>query len=123
MAYRTIKPVIIDNAISLAIDVTGAPFSIEGFDRCSVEILVTGAPTGTVTVQASNDFVPSNIHLSPSESPANWVDIPLGLNALAGAAQNYYIDFTQTGIPWIRVNYVSTAGAGNLTTVVTAKEF
>jgi hypothetical protein len=130
MGYRTIKPVVIDSGGSLAANFTGNPFSIEGYIRSCLEILVTGTPVGQLNVQASNDYVPNQPSPFPIYSlnneilPPTWYDIPLGLPALTGTgAYNYMIDFTETGIPWLRVTYTSTSGTGNVTTVITAKEF
>lgn len=129
MAYRTIKPVLVDDAVAVAANFTGNPFSIEGYDRCSYEIIITGTLTGSVTVEASNDFVPNQpqpfpiYSLNPQINPANWYMLPLGLTPPAGAGYTYLIDFTQTGIPWLRTNFVWVSGAGTITTVITAKEF
>lgn len=124
MAYRTIKPVVLDNAVNIAIDYAGNPFSVEGYDRCSLLIKCTGTMVGTLVVQGSVDYYPNPPqYLNPSVTPADWVDLPLSLVALAGVDQGYMIDFTQTGMPWLRVKYTAAGGAGTLTSVITAKEF
>lgn len=128
MAYRTIKPVLADNNVAVAGDYVGTPFSFEGYDRAFLFINVTGTLSGTIAIETSNDYVPPGSYLNPSDSPANWCDItntngtPL-LTALVGAPQQYFIDFTSTGMPWVRIHYTSTGGAGNITSVYTAKEF
>lgn len=119
---RTIEPVVLVNGTALTGSFQSQPFSIKNYDRLTIEILCTGAPVGTVTVQASNDYVPPSMSLNPSVIPADWFDMPLGLVALTGSAQNYFIDVAETGIPWIRINYVYASGTGSMTAVVTAKE-
>jgi len=119
---RTLSPYVIVNGTSMAGSFQSNPTSLERFDRAALEIICTGAPTGTVTVQVSVDFVPSNNYLNPSVTPANWYDLPLPLVPLAGAAQTYLIDLNTTAFPWIRINYNFVGGAGNMTAVITAKE-
>lgn len=85
MAYRTIKPVIVDNAIAVAANFTGTPFSVEGYDRLNFEILITGTLTGVPTIEASNDYVPNQplpypiYVLNPEIAAPNWYVIPLML--------------------------------------------
>lgn len=108
--------VMVDN-VTLDQSFSSQPVSIQYMDRCCIEIVCTGTPTGTVTLQGSTDYVPN---VSPST--ANWFDISLNLVALAGSAQNYVIDMLETSIPWIRVNFAYSSGTGNMVATVTAKE-
>jgi hypothetical protein len=85
------------------------PTTIKYMDRAYLLISCTGTPTGTVTVQASPDGV-------------TWADMPLGLNGLAGSAQNYHVDIQQTAAALIRINYNFSSGSGFMTATVTAKE-
>ncbi len=119
---RNLRPYVMVNGTSLATSFTGPPTSLELFDRCCIEVICTGTPTGTPTIQGSCDYFPPSITLSPSVVPATWTDIPLGMVALAGSPQSYFIDFSEIGVPWIRVNYTAVSGAGNMTAVITAKE-
>jgi len=127
MAYRTIKPVVLDSAANISVNYVGKSFSVEGYDRFSLLIRCVGTMVGTLTVEGSVDYFPNPPqYLSPSVTPADWVIIPLTLNAVNGVDQGYMIDFTSSGMPWIRVNYVAdlvTPGAGTLTSIITAKEF
>lgn len=82
----------------------------------------TGTIAGSVTVQVSNDYVPPTQNQANIINPANWFDAPLSLNALPGSPNRYFIDFPETGVPWLRINVAYASGSGNLTAVVTAKE-
>ena len=113
---RTLPPFTIVNGTSLASSFQSTPVSVERFDRVFIEILCSGSPTGTVTVQGSNDYNPASL------ATPNWFDLPLSLNDLTGSAQNYVIDMQQTAAPWLRISYTSTSGSGNMTAVITAKE-
>lgn len=127
MAYRTIKPVVLDSLVNIAVDYTGNPFSVEGYDRFSLLIRCVGTMVGTLTVEGSVNYYPNPPqYLNPSVTPADWVTIPLLLNAVAGVDQGYMIDFTESGMPWLRVKYVAdliAPGVGTLTSVITAKEY
>lgn len=122
---RTIKPVVLVSGASLSSSYTSAPFSIERYDRAVLEIIAAGSMVGVMTVEMSNDYISTaqlNGTLNPKIFPANWVTIPLGLSPVAGIDMGFMVDFTETGIPWLRVSYASTSGSGSLTVVMTAKE-
>lgn len=117
-----IAPVVLVNNQAISANFTSNPFSIQRYSKACVEIIFTGTLTGTVNLQMSDDYVPPTTVLTPSINPATWYDSPLSFNALSGAGDSYFIDFVYTGVPWIRVKFTYTAGAGNISVVVTAKE-
>lgn len=119
---RFLAPYVLVNNVAMAGAFQSSPFSIALFDRATVEMLFTGTLTGTVVIQVSNDNQASPAYLNPAENPPNWYPIPLGLNPLSGGGDNYFIDFTETGMPWIRISVNITGGVGNLIAVVTGKE-
>lgn len=90
--------------------------SLQYLDRALLTILCTGSPTGTVSVQISNNYNVNN------PSAADWFDMPISLNALTGSAQNYVVEISETAAPWIRISFSYTSGSGSMTAVVTAKE-
>lgn len=108
------------NNQSMAGSFQSAPVSTERFDRIMLEIICTGTPTGTVSLQVSNDFLPVN--QQQIVSSANWNDIPLSLTALTGGPETYIIDMVETAGPWLRINYVQSGGTGTMNAVITAKE-
>lgn len=119
---RVIPPYVLVQNADASANITTNPFSLELFDRATLHIMFVGTMSGTVTVQGSSTFIPPNKTLSPNVTPAVWYDIPLTLVNVPGADQDYVIDFTETGLPWIRINYVAIAGAGTMTVVITGKE-
>lgn len=126
---KIIAPFVLVNNLPIIGSFQSNPFSVQYYDRAVLEMVFTGTLTGTVSVQASNDYVPPNQTLLVMVQPPNWVDIPLVglnpqafLNPLIGVDQGYMIDFTETGQPWLRVSVTFTGGVGNLTAVITGKE-
>lgn len=109
MQKRVLEPYKLVDAVSLASSFVSSPTSVKYLDRTLLQIVCTGAPVGTVTVQASVDGT-------------NWFDMPLGLVALTGSPQRYFIDISQSAIIQIRINYVATSGSGTMTAIVSAKE-
>jgi hypothetical protein len=81
----------------------------------SLEIKITGTPTGTITVEGSNQYDPLN---NPS---ATFVPLAAGavspaLPAIAGAASNTICALTAQalGCRYFRVRYVNTSSTGVL---------
>lgn len=103
------------DAVSLGASYTSTPTFIDTIDRVFLVINVTGTPTGTLTVQASIDY------LNPGNA-GTWFDMPLNLVPLAGASQDYVIDIQQTAIKAIRLKYTRTGSTGTMTATVFGKE-
>lgn len=117
-----LEPIVLVNNQAISANFTSNPFSIARFSRATVEIIFTGTLTGTVQVQTSGDYVPPTKVISPSINPASWYDSPLSFAALSGTGDSYFIDWSYSGVPWIRVNFTYAAGAGNISVVITGKE-
>jgi len=107
------------SAGDLSTNFTSKPTMISTVDRVMLVINVTGTPTGVLSVQASIDYAPAT---SSKPNTGTWFNMPLSLTALAGAAQDYVIDMAATSINALRLNYVSTSGAGNITANIFGKE-
>ena len=98
---------IINKAIA-STNQTSAPISAMHIINMSVQAVVTGASTGTVKVQFSND--------SPGGLPTNWNDIPTATVATAGAG-SFSIPIFDVCYVWVRFAYTVTAGAAGVITV------
>lgn len=118
---RTIPPFILVNNQTISGNFSSNPFSIELYDRCALSMEFVGTLVGTVTILASNDYVPPNRNQQGIISPANWFVLPVNLVALSGN-QKYFGDINTTGVPWIMINVAYTSGSSTLNAVVTAKE-
>lgn len=67
----------------------------------ALELIWTGAPTGTFSVQASMDN-------------ANWYDTATPVAAPAGSPASTMVQLTDIGFPWVRIKYTKTSGTGSL---------
>ncbi len=82
----------------------------------SCQVVATGAPAGTVKVQASNDK-PLAYNLMETFTPTNWSDVS-GLTVNVTTSGAYLIPKFDVSYQWIRAVYTSTAtGAQTITTV------
>lgn len=79
----------------------------------SIAFVVTGTPTGTVKLQASND--PETNTTVPLDTPINWVDIT-GSDATVTAAGEVLWDAHDIAYNYVRVIYTDTSGATSLAT-------
>ena len=80
---------------------------------CAVELVWTGTPTGTFTVEAT---IASGLY-----SSTNWTDLGVTVGNPAGSADSSIISFTNLQFPYVRVKYVNASGSGTLTAYQHAK--
>lgn len=88
----------------------------------TMQAVITGTPTGTISLQASNDpetndtqiNIPSQ--LSPSVGPQNWVTITNSSFAVATPGiEMWNVDYT--GYNYVRVQYTDASGGTSTATV------
>lgn len=97
---------IVDGDMSSSI--TSDSTNILNTDRVGYQILFTGTPTGTFSVEVSNDEV-------------TWAELTLSTAITAnGSGDNAFID-CESAAKFIRLKYTSTSGSGTLQVHITAK--
>lgn len=88
--------------------ITGDATNILHLDRVGYAINFTGSPTGTFSVEVSNDGT-------------NWIEMTLSTAiTAAGSADDHFID-VETAAKLIRLKYTFTSGTGSLNVSLTAK--
>lgn len=92
--------------------IVGTPSNVGNVDNIGLTIAWTGTPTGTLTVQGSNDKV---LYFDLTFDPN--ITQPGG-SANAG----YGVNLNQFPWQWLRVKYVNASGTGALTVVLFAKD-
>lgn len=104
-------PVLSNGAMTGTSTITSDVIEISDFDNVGLQLEWTGTPTGTITIQASNDRV-------------NFRDLTFGtaLTQPAGAASGILINFNQIPFNQLRVRYVNTSGSGTLLIFVTGRD-
>jgi hypothetical protein len=89
-------------AASLGVSVEGEAIDIRWIDRISAHLTWSGTPTGSFSVEGSND-------------KTHWVAIPMTVEVLAeGVANDAVIDI-ETAVKYVRLKYTRTSGTGSLT--------
>lgn len=84
------------------------PIDIEEYSGISITSVVSSsaAISGSLKLQASNDFVNSN-------SIVNWVDVPSSSNAVSGNSA-FLWNISQAYYRWLRIVYTHTSGSAVL---------
>lgn len=96
------------DAVSMGATITGASTNIMNCDRVGYEIVYTGTPTGTFSVEVSN-------------TGTYWQTLTLSTPVTAsGAGGNDFID-CETASKYCRLIYTRTSGTGTLSVALTAK--
>lgn len=87
---------------SLAGDLTSSAQQLESMYGYSVQVVWTGAPVGTLSLQAS---------LNGSD----WSTVSGSSTSLSGAADSFLWNFQGAFYHYVRLNYVRTSGTGTIT--------
>lgn len=88
-------------AQNMAVSFNSAAIDIRQYPRASIQMEANGTAVGTIRIESSLN-------------QTTWIDMGLNLTAPAGADEDWLVDLTQTGVPYVRVSYTATGGAGTL---------
>ncbi len=122
IAPNTKKPLI--DAASMATSITGPATIIQRLPGISYDLVWTGTPTGTFSVQVSNTvvfgpdgsvLVAGSWNTLPSTSFSGSYPVPAGSDGFG------FLDVIGTEAYACRLVYTAVSGSGNLTAVVCAK--
>ncbi len=106
-------------AVPLNADYTSTYTPLKSIFTYSMAILITGTPTGTVQLQASNDPETNEYQTNttsgvmPATGPTNWVAIDNSATSVT-AAGNIMYNVSDVGYNYVRVQY--TDGSGGTST-------
>jgi hypothetical protein len=96
-------------------------FNIQQQQCASFQPKWTGTPTGTFTVEVSNDYAPN----SQSSTPLNagtWDNIGASISVNpSGSAGHTYIPIYASGAHFVRLTYTNASGSGVLGGMFNAK--
>jgi hypothetical protein len=88
----------------------------------TMSAIITGTPTGTISIQASNDpetnDTQSNTttNLPPTQLPTNWVTITGSTFAVTAAGETMW-NVSYAGYNYVRVQYVDGSGGASTATM------
>ena len=101
-----LKPYAVVTNGDMSSDVTSSVTDVTPIESVSYQIVYTGTPTGTFTVEGSHDEV-------------TWEALVLSADILAaGSADNHLINLTDLGFPKIRLKYTASSGTGTLNATI-----
>lgn len=110
---------LINNAIIVSGDMSGdinsSPTNIDEAVSFSVQAVMSGSPTGTLELQASNDIV-----LSSADAPVNWTTVTES-EADVTAAGTYMVNVEFPSYSWVRLIYKRVGGNGTIDARINAK--
>ena len=112
-----------NNATGAATVTQDVELDTSQFGTVNWEIRITGTPTGTLTLEGTNQQSPSNSNKALSTAFFTLPSTAMNpaLPAVAGAAVNYSGDLV-SGIRFVRIKYVNSASAGTLDVYVNATQ-
>lgn len=104
------------SAVVLNANITGQAFPLKQMYGYSIQIVVTGTPTGTFKLQASSDPA-SGIPLSQTVSaPTNWTDITNSPYTIT-AAGNFTWNVYDVMYNYVRLIYTDASGGTSTATL------
>lgn len=110
---KSLRSFQIFTAASMAGNLIGTVSNIEFYDNIGVELVFTGTPNGTFSVDLSIDHVQDqngNVTTAGTWTPITFSNPPVA----SGAAGSIYLDLNQLSAPWIRVRYTAASSTGTL---------
>lgn len=120
--HNILVPYVVLNGTSMASTITSNPTNIIGLESVGYSVAWTGTPTGTFSVQISNDYAQTST--GSVYNAGTWTTLTLsGTPAASGSASNGYLDVYGCSAAWMRLVYTASSGSGNLTAVVAGKAF
>jgi hypothetical protein len=90
--------------------IVSQPINMEDIDNVGLETDWTGTPTGTFSLEASNQYDPETNPnatfkaVTLASAPANP----------AGSASGWLLDLNQIPFRWVRLRYTNASGTGTL---------
>lgn len=100
----------IQTAVLLNTNVTGAHVPLKNMFMYSIVAIITGTPTGTLKLQASNDPETNDTVPLSDNPPVNWVDVANSSFSVS-AAGNTMWNVTDVAYNYVRVIYTDSSGA------------
>lgn len=84
----------------------------------SIAAIVTGTPTGTIKLQASNDPETNDVMPlgTPQPTPVNWVDVASSSFSLTAGGETMW-NVNAVGYNYVRVVYTDTSGGTSTATM------
>lgn len=92
--------------------IQSTPTNVQNEDSIGIQLIWTGTPTGTITVQVSTDNITYN---ALTFDPV--------LTQPAGSAGGYFINLDSCGFFWVKLVYTNSSGSGTFNAQICAKDW
>lgn len=102
------------SSASAAVTQTSPAVNMNQLIYCSIQVVFTGTPVGSLKVQISDDLT------NTPGSVVNWTDF-VGSTQAISAAGSFVYTMTASGYKWIRVVYTATSGTGTVSAIYNGK--
>jgi len=102
----------------MSADVTSQVLNIADLSLGSIQAIFTGAPTGDLFLQISNDIIAAGS--DPNTAVVNWSEYTGSRQTLA-AAGAFVFNLANMGYKWCRMVYDPSGGTGILNATATVK--
>lgn len=138
MAQKSVSPpfqIVAPTSVSGTQVITGSVTTVLYRDSLSYQFNLSGPVTGTIEIQASNDYspgYPQTAGNSGAENSGNWVTIPVqnsagaittSISVSSGSAQPVMLNLSDLGFSYARPVFTNTSSSGTVTVYVSAKSF
>lgn len=104
-------------AQSLGASFSSVPVNIQYLDNTTVQLIFTGSPVGTFSIEGSVNHA-ANAITGVETVAGTWTPIT---SSAVSAAGDILFDLNQLSFPWIRVSYTRTSGTGSVEGYISAK--
>jgi hypothetical protein len=105
-------------------DVVSSVINVSKSDTASVQLVWTGTPAGTFSIQGSLDYRGPDVTVNRTEPPnsGTWTSLDLDpVPTAAGVADSWLIDLQSLSFPYIRIVYTFVGSTGVLQAYVFSK--
>jgi hypothetical protein len=119
--YTSPQTGLVNSGVSgaMATSINSLPTNVQELSLGSYSMVWTGSPTGTFSIQGSNDYTQNS---AGTVNAGTWDTLPVSVTVSAtGSPGNGIYDIALTGILWLRLVYTASSGSGNCNAIFVGK--
>lgn len=112
-----------NGAMSSTNQINSVVQNVQNFDNLGLEVVWTGTPTGTLTVNGAVNNPYPNPYSETNPIPSqNSLTFDPSLAQPSGSGGGYIVNLNQFPWPWIQVQYINSSGSGTLNVYIFEKD-
>lgn len=115
---KTVQSKIVNNG-DMSGNLTSQVIDLADIDLGSIQAVFSGAPTGSLKLQLSNEIIANTA--DPNSAISEWTDYAGSSVAVAAAGSHIY-NISNMGYKWCRLVYTRTGGNGTLNATLVGKD-